>query len=259
MLLIIIQVRKVLYLFCDGFILNVTFHKLLPISLMMYVAMLTILEFMKKLKAFGARYKRTLPAEDDKESPIGRSFYNTYQVNNKTDLEMKLNKISGLEYEWQPDGSLNVITEPIPAVRMIEQQHNHAIFQWTFHNSVIAAFIGWQDSRNDRMNAVRFGNNDPMDHKVLDDIATYMDKKKVSYQWKRGDVFALNNRLVMHSRNAFTGARRVFAAMFGDAIPTSNDVKTDGVGLVVKDFSALNVSDVSFNLRFVPQKSNSHT
>lgn len=61
-----------------------------------------------------ARYKRTLPAEDDKESPIGRSFYNAYQVSNKIDLEKKLNKISGLEYEWLPEGSLTVTTEPIP-------------------------------------------------------------------------------------------------------------------------------------------------
>ena len=201
--------------------------------------------FLQKLKAYGARYKRTLPAEDDKDSPIGRSFYNAYQVDNKIDLEMKLDRIAGLEYEWLPDGSLTVITEAIPAVRLIEQQHNHAIYQWTFHNSVIAAFLGWQDSRNDRMNAVCFGNNDPMDPTVLNDIAKFMDENKVSYQWKRGDVFALNNRLVMHSRKSFIGPRRVFAAMFGDAIP-SNQVKRDGVGQIVKDFSALTVSDVSF-------------
>ena len=71
-------------------------------------------DFMHKLKLHGARYKRTLPAEDDKESPIGRSFYNAYQVTNKIDLEKKLNKINGLEYEWTPEGSLTVITEPIP-------------------------------------------------------------------------------------------------------------------------------------------------
>ena len=65
---------------------------------------------MDKLKVHGARYKRTLPEEDDQNSPIGRSFYNAYQVDNKMDLEMKLDKIAGLEYEWQPDGSLTVIT-----------------------------------------------------------------------------------------------------------------------------------------------------
>ncbi|KAL7542677.1 hypothetical protein ACHAXR_012203 [Thalassiosira sp. AJA248-18] len=198
--------------------------------------------FMDKLKMHGARYKRTLPAEDDKESPIGRSFYNTYQVTNKIDLEKKLNNIAGLEYEWLPEGSLTVTAEPIPAVKMIEQQHGHGIYQWTFHNSVIAAFLGWEDSRNDRTKSVCFGNNDVMDPDVLDAIADFMNAHKVSYQWKKGDIFAINNRLVMHSRNSFTGPRRVYTSMFGGAIG-GNKVKKCGAGPVVEDFSALRVSD----------------
>jgi hypothetical protein len=49
-------------------------------------------------------------------------------------------------------------------------------------------------------------------------------------------------RLVMHSRNPFTGPRRVYAAMFGDVTPT-NAVKRDCVGQVMEDFSALDVLD----------------
>jgi hypothetical protein len=126
-----------------------------------------------------ARYKRVLPTEDDKESPIGRSFYSCYQVDNKADLEKKLNDIEGLEYKWMPDGCLQVITEPIPAIRMIEQQHNHGIYQWTFHNSVIAAFVGWQDCRNDRLKSVCFGNNEEMDLGVLQSIANFSKCKCV--------------------------------------------------------------------------------
>lgn len=151
-------------------------------------------------------------------SPIGRSFYNTYVVKTKEELEAKLDSIEGLEYEWLSDGSLRVVSEPVPAVRMIEQQHDHSIYQWAFHNSVIAAFIGWQDSRNDRKKSIRFGNNELMDENVLEAIAKYMDENKVAYQWEKGDFFALNNRLVMHSRNSYTGTRRVYAAMFGDAV-----------------------------------------
>ena len=106
---------------------------------------------------------------------------------------------------------MNIIIKPIPAVRFIDQQHNHGIDKWTFHNSVIAAFIGWQDCRNGRKQAVRFGNDDVMDESTLQAIANFMDENKVSYKWKKGDFFALNNRLVMHSRNSFTGLRRVYA------------------------------------------------
>jgi aryl-alcohol dehydrogenase-like predicted oxidoreductase len=50
------------------------------------------------------------------------------------------------------------------------------------------------------------------------------------------------NRLVMHSRNSFTGPRRVYASMFGD-VTEIGAVKRDGVGQVINDFSALNVRD----------------
>jgi len=201
----------------------------------------TFPEFMEKLKTYGARYIRTIPAEDDKESPIGRSFYNTYQVKTKDELEEKLNATEKLEYEWLDDGSLKVISEPIPAIKFIGQQEDHAIYQWTFHNSVIAAFVGWEDCRNDRKKSIRFGNNELMDESILESIANFMDKNKVSYKWQKGDFFALNNRLVMHSRNSFTGVRRIYAAMFGDVDKKKMAVQPNLAAPGVSDLSALSV------------------
>ena len=136
-----------------------------------------------------ARYVRTLPAKDDVASPIGRSFYNTYQVQTVEELEEKLNSMAGLEYSWLPDGSLRVVSEPVPAVRFIKEQGEHSVYQWTFHNSVIAAFIGWEDCRsNDRKKAVQFGNDDPMDESILDAIAKFMEENKTSYKWEKGEI-----------------------------------------------------------------------
>ena len=95
--------------------------------------------------------------------------------------------MAGLEYSWLPDGSLRVVSEPVPAVRFIKEQGEHSVYQWTFHNSVIAAFIGWEDCRNDRKKAVRFGNDDPMDESILDAIAKFMEENKTSYKWEKGD------------------------------------------------------------------------
>lgn len=72
-----------------------------------------------------------MPAEDDPKSPIGRSFYNTYQVSTKEEVEEKLDAIQGLEYHWLEDGSLQVISEPVPSVRFIEEQYFHSIYQHT--------------------------------------------------------------------------------------------------------------------------------
>ena len=82
------------------------------------------------------------------------------------------------------------------------------------------------DCRNDRKKSVRFGNDELMDEEVLEAIALFMEENKVSYKWQKGDFFALNNRLVMHSRNPFQGTRRVYAAMFGGAKLSSSNPNT---------------------------------
>jgi len=172
-------------------------------------------DFIDKLKQHGARYIRTLPAEDDPSSPIGRSYKNTWNVSSESELEAKLSKIDGCKWEWQPDGSVRVTTEPVPAIRLVTDHVQNNIFQWTFANSIVAAFLGWQDTRNDRHEALLFGNNDRMPEEVLQSIADFMEENRVLYTWKKGDVMALNNRLVMHSRNPFDGKRRVLASIWG--------------------------------------------
>lgn len=180
--------------------------------------------FMEKLTAYGAKYIRTLTKADDPTSPIGRSYFNTYAVETKEELEAKLNSINGLKYEWLPgpDEELRVTSEAVPAVKLIREHEKSAVYQHTFHNAVIAAFTGWQDDRNDRLKAVRFGNDEEMPRDVLESIASYMEAKKISYRWKKGDIFCLNNRLVMHSRNPFVhpqgSTRKVYASMWGESV-----------------------------------------
>jgi D-xylose reductase len=175
-------------------------------------------EFIDKLKQCGARYIRTMPPEDDPSSPIGRSYKNTWQVKSPKELEIKLAAIDGCSWEWQPDGSVRVTTEPVPALRLVTDHVQNQVFQWTFANSIVAAYLGWQDVRNDRHDALRFGNGDKMPEDVLQSIADFMQSRRVLHTWQRGDVMALNNKLVMHSRNPFVGKRRVLASIWGGPV-----------------------------------------
>eukprot|EP00523_Entomoneis_sp_CCMP467_P007507 CAMPEP_0168720208 /NCGR_PEP_ID=MMETSP0724-20121128/1441_1 /TAXON_ID=265536 /ORGANISM="Amphiprora sp., Strain CCMP467" /LENGTH=650 /DNA_ID=CAMNT_0008766797 /DNA_START=157 /DNA_END=2109 /DNA_ORIENTATION=+ len=176
-------------------------------------------EFMQKLLQHGARYIRTLPAEDDPTSPIGRSYKNTWHVKSPEELDEKLSKTGGCSWKWNDDGSVRVTSEPVPAVRFVQEQHeqNH-VYQHTFANSVVAAFLGWEDSRNDRREALRFGNMDKMPDSVLESIANFMQQHRILHKWQKGDVMAINNQLVMHSRNPFNGVRKVFASIWGPPI-----------------------------------------
>lgn len=172
-------------------------------------------DFMKKLAQHGALYIRTLPAETDPLSPIGRSYQQTWNVTNPAELEKRLSKIEGCSWVWLDDGSVRITSEAVPATRLVPDHCQNLVFQHAFANSIVAAYLGWQDSRNDRHQALRFGDMKPMDETVLESIAGFMHKHRILYDWKQGDITAINNRLVMHSRNPFTGPRQIFASIWG--------------------------------------------
>jgi D-xylose reductase len=178
-------------------------------------------EFIEKLRAEGARYIRTLPAVTDPLSPIGRSYQETWNVTSKEELEAKLSTIAGCSWEWMGE-AVRITSEAVPAIRLVGEHVENFVFQHVFANSIVAAYLGWQDCRNDRHEALRFGDMTRMDSAVLESIAKFMHEHRVLYDWKRGDIMAINNRLVMHSRNPFDGPRRVFASIWG---PPTKEVR----------------------------------
>mmetsp|Transcript_21635 Transcript_21635/g.45172 ORF Transcript_21635/g.45172 Transcript_21635/m.45172 type:complete len:393 (-) Transcript_21635:145-1323(-) len=54
-----------------------------------------------------------------------------------------------------------------------------------------------------------------MPESVLQSIADFMHQHRVLHKWKKGDIMAINNQLIMHSRNPFKGPRKVFASLWG--------------------------------------------
>ena len=147
--------------------------------------------FLQKLVTHGARYTRTLPAEDDPSSPIGRSYKNTWHVSTREQVDAKLAAQKGVEWHWLEDGSVRFTTEAVPAIRLVGKHCQNLVFQYVFANSIVAAYLGWQDSRNDRFKALAFGNGDKMPSEVLEDIAQFMEKNRVVVPWRKGDMYVL--------------------------------------------------------------------
>lgn len=136
----------------------------------------------------------SVPFTTPTSSPIGRSYKNAYCVNSREQLDERLSKVQGCEWEWQPDGSIRVTTEAVPALRLVGNPNQNFVFQHTFSNSIVAAYLGWQDSRNDRHDALQFGNKEKMPEEVLDAIAAFMNRERVLHKWQKGDIMAVNNQ-----------------------------------------------------------------
>lgn len=137
----------------------------------------------------------------------------------------------GSTWEWQADGSLRTVTATVPAIRRDDQPAGAARSQQeTFFNSIVAAFTGWNDSRNDGKRAVVMGDgfgdasngsDENSNDKFLDENAIMaavqvMQEVCVAFPWQAGDVLLVDNRTVMHSRRSFEGPRRILASLARD-------------------------------------------
>ncbi|MBR7890190.1 TauD/TfdA family dioxygenase [Marinomonas sp. A79] len=164
-------------------------------------------EFAKKVEEQGVRYVRVMPEVTDTNSPIGRSWKETFNVQTKADAEAEMTK-AGMRWEWLDDGNLKTETKVLDAIRYDEETQ-----QKVFFNSIVAVYSGWDDARNQGRKAVTTANGDTMDDAVMAELIKQMDQNCVNFAWKPGDVLWLNNHAVLHARQPFEGERQILASI----------------------------------------------
>jgi len=169
----------------------------------------TFPEFARKIETLGVRYVRVMPQITDTSSAQGRSWKETYNATTKEEAEAAM-RSQGTSFEWLPNGDCRTITVALPALRMDSRTGRKIFF-----NSVVAAFTGWNDSRNVGEKAVLLGDGSSVDANALRAVAEFMHQHRVAFPWQAGDVLLIDNNLVMHSRDRFEGSRRVLAALRG--------------------------------------------
>ena len=133
------------------------------------------------------------------------------------------------EFEWAWDdstGNCTVISKVLPAV-IVSSNSNKVFF-----NQVIAAYTGWVDKRNQYGKSVVFGDGEPISPELISSLAAFMDANKCAYSWTSGQFCIIDNTVAYHSRQPFTGKRRVFAAIANGTKPvedlTTNLVLSSG-------------------------------
>lgn len=170
-------------------------------------------DFVRALEDKGVRYVRVLPTEDDPSSAIGRGWKSTFAVQTKEAAE-KVGRAMEMELEWLegPDGDLQLKTTT--AVMPATKKDPRAGGRTAWFNSIVAAFTGWKDQRNDSRKAVVFGDGEPLDAEVLGRCLEIMNELAVAFQWERGDVLMVDNWVTLHSRNSFQGERVIYASLW---------------------------------------------
>lgn len=65
-----------------------------------------------------------------------------------------------------------------------------------------------------------YGNGEPIEDEVLQEIRAAYNEHQVPLQWQAGDIAWIDNRCVAHGREPFAGPRRVLVAMQGQVSST---------------------------------------
>lgn len=163
-------------------------------------------EFATACEEKGLLYTNIMPAENDPNSGMGRSWQSTFRAETKEEAESRLLEL-GYSWEWLDDGCLKATTPVLPAVRVLPDGRK------TFYNQLIAAFKGWKDSRNDPSKAITLGDGTPLDKAAVLKAADLAEEITFDVPWQSGDVALVDNYLVMHGRRTFLGTRKVLASL----------------------------------------------
>ncbi|KAF8400951.1 hypothetical protein HHK36_014254 [Tetracentron sinense] len=163
-------------------------------------------EFVERLEEHGLIYTRILGAGDDLSSPIGRGWQSTFLTQDKSTAEERATRL-GMKLEWLEDG-VKTVMGPIPAIKFDKMRGRKIWF-----NSMVAAYTGWKDTRNDPERAVTFGDGTPLPANIIYDCLEILDEESVAIPWRKGDVLLLDNLAILHSRRPFDPPRRILASL----------------------------------------------
>mmetsp|Transcript_7095 Transcript_7095/g.11951 ORF Transcript_7095/g.11951 Transcript_7095/m.11951 type:complete len:597 (-) Transcript_7095:312-2102(-) len=172
-------------------------------------------DFIKKMEEQGVKYIRTVPEVDDPSSAQGRSWKSMFHVSTKSDAEAEMTK-QGFSWVWDDaTGNCKVISKVLPAVKVASNGNK------VFFNQILAAYTGWVDKRNEYGKSVVFADDSELPKEVIEDLEKFMNEKKCAYKWESGQFCIVDNSVAYHSREAFSGKRRVLAAIGLDTKPVT--------------------------------------
>lgn len=163
-------------------------------------------EFARACEEKGLKYTNVMPAANDPNSGMGRSWQSTLRAESREQAEERLRQLN-YSWEWLPDGCLRVTTPVLQAVRDLGDGRK------SFFNQLIAAYQGWKDERNDPSKAITHGDGTPLDADAVLRCAALADETTFDVPWQTGDVALVDNYVTMHGRRTFTGTRRVLASL----------------------------------------------
>ena len=148
-----------------------------------------------------------------------RSWEKTFGSNNKSEVE-SICRADGVTCEWLDESRLRtqsirppVVVHPITgeAVWFNHINSSHILsLEPELREALLREF-----EKEDLPRNCYYGDGSEIEQTILDEIQQAYDAETVEFSWRTGDLLMLDNMLVAHGRNTFTGPRKIVVGMTG--------------------------------------------
>lgn len=156
----------------------------------------------------------------NKIAPSHKTWVDVFETHDKDEVEHKC-RISNFSFKWNKNDWIQ-ISQQRPATIRHPQTNEEVWFNqahlFDFNPKLLGA---WRYAaakllycrKYTKLHDVSFGDLTPIPKDDLYHIMDVLDENTIKFPWKKGDILVLDNVLAMHGRAAFSGKRRVMAAM----------------------------------------------
>jgi hypothetical protein len=149
---------------------------------------------------------------------FGPSWKNSFETQDRKQLEAYCKSL-GIEFEWKGDDNVK-LTQRRKGIIEHRKTKEKVWFNQVdqFHptqlgDEVYEAMKSIYESERDFPTYVTYGDGTEIDSAVVREILSVIEEVTIAPQWKKNELLLVDNELVCHGRNPFTGARKVLVSM----------------------------------------------
>lgn len=147
----------------------------------------------------------------------GLPWQTVFQTTDRGSVEEYCRK-NLIEFEWKDHNRLRTWQVRPAVIRHPRTGElvwfNHAtFFHVTTLDSRIRNALSSLFKEEDLPNNTYYGDHEPIEQSVLDQLRNAYLQETVSFPWQQGDVLMLDNMLTAHSRKPYSGPRKILVAM----------------------------------------------
>ena len=170
------------------------------------------------------RYTSKHPPEGSffaRVNPTHRTWVQAFETTDKNEVE-QICAAKGYDFKWNDEWI--EVTRRVPAILGPDQYFDHPYWYNQAHlyhpnprirggraNHLLANLLYLLPST--RQYEITFDDGSSLPREIVYEIYDILDEKTIGFDWEKGDVVLLHNRLTCHGRSSYGGPRRILVTM----------------------------------------------